>query len=86
MAVEAGPAATKPNNPVHVAFCVGVAAAACGLLMLGKLTGAEWVSAVTWTAAILVLGQPVGVVATGFSVAAQAKAVQTIQAMKGSMQ
>lgn len=71
-----------PNNLVHVAFCVGVVAAACGLLWLGKVTGAEWVSTVTWTTAILVLGQPVGVVATGFSIAAQAKAAQTIQQIK----
>lgn len=76
---------TSRNNPIHVAFCVGVVAAAVGLRLLDKLTGAEWVSAVTWIAAILVLGQPIGVVATGFSVSAHAKAAQTMQTLKESL-
>lgn len=76
------PVSTGTNNPTHVAFCVAIVAAASALLLVGKLSGAEWVSAVTWMAGILILGQPVGVVATGFSVAAQAKAAQTVQSLK----
>lgn len=73
------------NNPVHVAFCSGVVIGAAGLLMLGKLTGAETVSLVPWTTAILVLGHPVGIVAAGFSVSAHAKAAQILQAIKGQL-
>jgi hypothetical protein len=80
----ADPEASPINNPVHVAFCVAIFVAATGLLWFGKLTSAEWVSAVTWTAGILVLGRSVGVVATGYTVVAQTKAAQTIQSMKAS--
>ena len=70
------------TNWTHVAFCVGIVAAASLLCLGGKLSGAEWVSAATWITGILILGTPVGVVATGFTVVAQAKAAQTIQNMK----
>lgn len=73
------------NNPVHVAFCSFVALGAAGLLVLGKLTGAEMVSLVSWTTAILVLGQPVGVVAAGFSVSAHAKSAQILQSIRGDV-
>ncbi len=75
---------SAPNNLVHVAFCASIVAAAVGLLYIGKLTGAEWVSTTTWIAAILVLGQPVGVIATGFTVVAQAKAAQILKSLKDS--
>lgn len=37
-------------------LCCAIILAACGLLWLGKLTGAEWVDAVTWVCGAYVLG------------------------------
>ena len=37
-------------------LCTGTSLAACVLLWCGKLTGAEWVGAVTWVAGIYVAG------------------------------
>ena len=71
----------EKTNWTHVAFCVGIVAAASLLCLGGKLSGAEWVSAATWIAGILILGTPVGVVASGFTVVAQAKAAQTLQSI-----
>lgn len=72
----------QPNNPIHVAFCVGIIVCASGLLVLGRLAGGEWVSVATWTTAILILGQPIGLAAAGFSVSASAKAAQVMQSIK----
>lgn len=55
-----------------------VLALATGLLSIGRLSGAEWVSAVTWTIAVYMLGQVGAVVATGWSVQTVARANATL--------
>jgi hypothetical protein len=57
-----------------------VVAAATALLYIGRLDGAQWVSAVTWTVAAYMLGQVGAVVAGGWSVQAVAKAQATAKA------
>lgn len=37
-------------------LCSAISLSACGLLWYGKLTGAEWVSVVTWVCGIYVAG------------------------------
>ena len=51
-----------------------VLGSATGLLAIGRLSGAEWVSAVTWTVAAYMLGQVAAVVGTGWAVQSIAKA------------
>lgn len=51
-----------------------VIGAATGLLVLGRLDGAQWVSATTWTVAAYMLGQVGAVVASGLAVQMVAKA------------
>lgn len=52
----------------------GVVVGASGLLWLGRLDGAQWVSAVTWTVAAYMLGQVGAVVAAGWTAQVVAKA------------
>lgn len=48
-----------------------VITAATGLLWAGRLTGDHWVSAVTWTVAVYMVGQVGAVVAQGWVVKTQ---------------
>lgn len=57
-----------------LAVALLVILAATGLLWLGRLDGAQWVSATTWTVAAYILGQVGAVLAQGWSVQAVAKA------------
>lgn len=57
-----------------LAVALLVIIAATGLLWLGRLDGAQWVGATTWTVAAYMLGQVGAVVAQGWSVQAVAKA------------
>jgi len=47
-----------------------------GLLLVGKLTGAEFVNAFTWLVSVYLLGQAAGVVAQGW----MAQSVARVQA------
>ena len=51
--------------------------ATTGLLWLQRLSGAEWVSAMTWTVAVCVLGNAAGIVANGYALATVQKAEAT---------
>lgn len=51
-----------------LAFALLVQIAATGLLLIGRLTGEEWVTTTTWVTAAYMLGQAAGVYASGFSV------------------
>ena len=55
------------------AFALLVVGAATGLLMLGKLTGGDWVTTVTWVTAAYMLGQAAGIAASGYVVSSQAR-------------
>lgn len=59
-----------------------VLASATGLLCIGRLSGAEWVSAVTWTVGTFIAGQVGAVVATGWSVQAVAKATLALESAR----
>lgn len=59
-----------------------VLACATGLLFIGRLSGAEWVSAVTWTVGAFIVGQVGAVVASGWSVQIATKAALAIEAMR----
>lgn len=63
------------------AIALLVIALASGLLWVGRLDGAQWVSAVTWTVAAYILGQVGAVVATGWTAQAVAR-VQNNVALK----
>lgn len=56
-----------------------VLGAATGLLALGRLSGAEWVSAVTWVVSVFMLGQVAAVVGSGWAVQSVAKANATLE-------
>lgn len=43
--------------------------AATGMLLLGRITGDAWVTAMTWIVAAYMLGQPAAVMASGWTVA-----------------
>ncbi len=43
--------------------------AATGMLLLGRITGDAWVTAMTWIDAAYMLGQPAAVLASGWTVA-----------------
>jgi len=43
--------------------------AATGMLLLGRITGDAWVTAMTWIVAAYNLGQPAAVLASGWTVA-----------------
>lgn len=43
--------------------------AATGMLLLGRITGDAWVTAMTWIVAAYMLGQPAAVLASGWTVA-----------------
>lgn len=43
--------------------------AATGMLMLGRITGDAWVTAMTWIVAAYMLGQPAAVLASGWTLA-----------------
>jgi hypothetical protein len=66
------PVTTNDRSKLGVALLV--IGAATGLLVLGRLNGAEWVSATTWTVAAYMLGQVGAVVASGWTAQAIAKA------------
>lgn len=67
-------ATTAMSDRSKFALALLVIAAATGLLILGRLDGAQWVSATTWTVAAYMLGQVGAVVATGWAVQTVAKA------------
>lgn len=72
---------TKPDRS-KLAVALLVIAAATGMLMLGRVSGAEWVSAITWTVAAYMLGQVGAVVATGWTAQTVAKAASAINAVR----
>ena len=43
--------------------------AASGMLLIGRITGDAWVTAMTWIVAAYMLGQPAAVLASGWTVA-----------------
>lgn len=43
-------------------------AAASGMLLLGRISGDAWVTAMTWIVAAYMLGQPAAVLASGWTV------------------
>lgn len=43
--------------------------AATGMLLLGRITGDAWVTAMTWIVAAYMLGQPAAVLASGWTLA-----------------
>jgi len=69
-------ATTATTDRSKLAVALLVIAAATGLLLLGRLDGAQWVSATTWTVAAYMLGQVGAVVATGWAVQTAAKAAK----------
>lgn len=62
------------NDRSKLAVTLIVIATATGLLFIGRLDGAQWVSTTTWTVAVYMLGQVGAVLATGYTVSAVAKA------------
>lgn len=44
--------------------------AATGMLLLGRITGDAWVTAMTWIVAAYMLGQPAAVMASGWMASA----------------
>jgi len=60
-----------------LAVALLVIGSATGLLFIHRLSGAEWVSSVTWTVAAFMVGQVGAVVATGWVVSTAAKANTT---------
>lgn len=66
------PVANNDRSKLGVALLV--ISAATGLLVLGRINGAEWVSATTWTVAAYMLGQVGAVVADGWTAQAVVKA------------
>lgn len=70
---------TAPVVPViseraRLGVALFVIACATGLLWMQRLSGAEWVSAVTWIVAAYMLGHAGAVLAAGWTVQAIAKA------------
>jgi hypothetical protein len=61
------------SDKSKLAVALLVIGSATGLLWLGRLDGAQWVSATTWTVAAYMLGQVGAVVATGWVVSTAAK-------------
>jgi hypothetical protein len=61
-----------------------VLASATGLLTIGRISGAEWVSAITWTVSAFMLGQVGAVIATGWSMQTVAKATLALETSRGS--
>lgn len=55
---------TMPND-AKVGITLLVIAAATALVWFGKISGEQWVSAVTWISAIAIIGQAVAVVGVG---------------------
>jgi len=51
--------------------------AATGMLLLGRITGDAWVTAMTWIVAAYMLGQPAAVLASGWTVAKNQVSVQS---------
>lgn len=51
-----------------------------GLLLVGKLAGAEFVNAFTWLMSVYLLGQAAGVVAQGWMAQSVSKAQLSVQA------
>ncbi len=43
--------------------------AASGMLLIGRISGDAWVTAMTWIVAAYMLGQPAAVLASGWTVA-----------------
>lgn len=65
---------TEPSaNPAGFFLACAVIATATALCWCGKVSGAEWVSAVTWITAVVLLGRAVAVVAGGAIGAAKAR-------------
>lgn len=81
LSATTAPEATVTDHSKMVVTLL-VLGAATGLLALGRLSGAEWVSAVTWTVAAFMLGHVGAVVATGWSVQSTAKAMAMLDAIK----
>lgn len=66
---------TEPSaNPAGFFLASAVIATATALCWCGKVSGAEWVSAVTWITAVVLLGRAVAVVAGGVAAIGAAKA------------
>jgi hypothetical protein len=65
-------------------FSTFICAIASAMLWTGKLSGAEWVSTVTWVSTALILGKAAAVAASGFAVSAQAKATAASSAKEPS--
>ncbi len=51
--------------------------AASGMLLIGRITGDAWVTAMTWIVAAYMLGQPAAVLASGWTVAKNQVSVQS---------
>lgn len=56
------------NDKSKFVLALMVCAAATALLVIGRIDGAQWVSATTWTVAVYMLGQVGAVVAQGYAV------------------
>lgn len=63
MAAETEP--EPSGNPAGFFLACAVMSTATALCWAGKLSGGEWVSAVTWITAVVLLGKAVAVVAGG---------------------
>lgn len=72
----------KPSL-VEIGFALFVICAATGLLFIGRLDAASWVSTTTWTTAVYFLKQPAGVFATGWTAQALVKANTVAAVTKG---
>lgn len=55
-----------------------VIACASALLLIGRIDGAQWVSATTWTVAAYMLGQVGAVVAQGYALTTASKALAAV--------
>lgn len=60
----------------------GIMSLAFILAFAGKMTGDVWAELASWLGCALILGIPAGIVATGWSVQAQAKAAETVKSLR----
>lgn len=70
------------GNPAGFFLACAVIATATALCWCGKVSGAEWVSAVTWITAVVLLGKAVHAVAGGMATLGTAKATEALTRAK----
>jgi len=62
----------------------GILGIGAGLVLLGHVKGEGWISLASLLGSAFILGIPLTILATGWSVQAQAKAAATVQSLKDS--